>query len=118
MKSTDIFDMHPPLHAKAGEVLVVRRAQNGTPIRGTLTRLDGSKVHTCFKRRPLALPDPLAQSFPAVERYTEACPAKSLPLWLYRGALTHVQSIPEEDRKTLFAHKIHSDGPHPLEEAP
>jgi hypothetical protein len=39
-----------------------------------------------------------------------------LALWLYKGALTYVQHIPMEDRKTLLAHRLHSDGPHPLEE--
>lgn len=41
--------------------------------------------------------------------------AKDLPLWLYKGALWHVQSIPLEDRKTLLAHKLKSSEPHPLE---
>lgn len=41
--------------------------------------------------------------------------AKDLPLWLYKGSLWHVQSIPLEDRKTLLAHKLKSSAPHPLE---
>ena len=51
-----------------------------------------------------------------VRRYVEDAPAKALPLWRYRGALTHVQSIPEDDRKTLFQHKLTGRGSHPLEE--
>lgn len=40
---------------------------------------------------------------------------KDLPLWLYKGALWHVQSIPLEDRKTLLSHKLKNSTPHPLE---
>jgi hypothetical protein len=50
-----------------------------------------------------------------VDRYFETHAATALPLWLYKGALTHVQSIPLEDRTELFKHKIHSVGSHPLE---
>jgi len=61
-----------------------------------------------------AMPSSAALTGCALDR--EGRRGDDLAMWLYKGVLTHVQSIPWEDRKTLFAHRLKGNGqPHPLE---